>query len=57
MCVIPLVTFLVARGRDYYLAPAYLMFLATGPVWDEKWGPFPQLSLCLPGGDQQAGKP
>jgi protein-S-isoprenylcysteine O-methyltransferase Ste14 len=37
MYVIPLLAFLVARGRDYYLAPAYPMLLAAGPVWGERW--------------------
>jgi hypothetical protein len=27
----------VARGRDYYLAPAYPMLLAAGAVWGEQW--------------------
>lgn len=31
--MIPLVLFVVARGRDYYLAPAYPMRLAAGAVW------------------------
>jgi 4-amino-4-deoxy-L-arabinose transferase-like glycosyltransferase len=35
MYVIPLVLFLVARGRDYYLCPAYPMLLAAGAVWAE----------------------
>jgi hypothetical protein len=37
MYVIPLLTFLAARGRDYYLAPAYPMLLAAGAVWGEHW--------------------
>ncbi len=37
MYVIPLVVLLAARGRDYYLAPAYPMLLAAGAVWGEKW--------------------
>ncbi|HEY1467460.1 MAG TPA: glycosyltransferase family 39 protein [Candidatus Acidoferrum sp.] len=37
MYVIPLLAFLVARGRDYYLAPAYPMLLAAGAVWGERW--------------------
>jgi len=36
MYVIPLVAFLLARGRDYYLAPAYPALLATGTVWAER---------------------
>ena len=35
MYVIPLMLFLVARGRDYYLCPAYPMLLAAGAVWAE----------------------
>jgi 4-amino-4-deoxy-L-arabinose transferase-like glycosyltransferase len=35
MYVIPLVLFLVVRGRDYYLCPAYPMLLAAGAVWAE----------------------
>jgi len=37
MYVIPLLAFLIARGRDYYLAPAYPMLLAAGAVWGERW--------------------
>jgi len=37
MYVIPLFAFLVAKGRDYYLAPAYPMLLAAGAVWGEQW--------------------
>jgi 4-amino-4-deoxy-L-arabinose transferase-like glycosyltransferase len=38
MYVVPLVLFLVMRGRDYYLAPAYPMLYAAGAVWAErKW--------------------
>jgi Dolichyl-phosphate-mannose-protein mannosyltransferase len=37
MYVITLILFLVAKGRDYYLAPAYPMLLAAGAVWGEKW--------------------
>jgi len=32
MYLVPLVTSLVVRGRDYYLAPAYPMLLAAGAV-------------------------
>ena len=33
-----LVMFLVMRGRDYYLAPAYPMLYAAGAVWlEKKW--------------------
>jgi hypothetical protein len=34
---ITLALFLVARGRDYYLAPAYPMLMAAGAVWGENW--------------------
>jgi hypothetical protein len=37
MYVITLVAFLVARGRDYYLAPAYPMLIACGAAWGEQW--------------------
>jgi hypothetical protein len=37
MYVVTLLAFLVARGRDYYLAPAYPMLLAAGAVWGEQW--------------------
>src|SRR5271157_824218 len=37
MYVIPLAALFAARGRDYYLAPAYPMLLAAGAVWGEKW--------------------
>lgn len=37
MYLIPLVTLLAAKGRDYYLAPAYPMLLAAGAVWYEQW--------------------
>ena len=37
MYVVPLLAYLVARGRDYYLAPAYPMLLAAGAVWGEQW--------------------
>jgi 4-amino-4-deoxy-L-arabinose transferase-like glycosyltransferase len=35
MYVIPLILFVVARGRDYYLCPAYPMLLGAGAVWAE----------------------
>jgi 4-amino-4-deoxy-L-arabinose transferase-like glycosyltransferase len=35
--LLTLVAFMAARGRDYYLAPAYPMLLAAGAVWSEKW--------------------
>jgi hypothetical protein len=37
MFVIPLALLFIARGRDYYLAPAYPMLLAGGAVWSEQW--------------------
>jgi hypothetical protein len=37
MYVITLVAFLAAKGRDYYLAPAYPMLIAAGAVWGEQW--------------------
>ena len=35
--LIPLAALLIAKGRDYYLAPAYPMLLAAGSVWAERW--------------------
>jgi hypothetical protein len=37
MYLIPFVAFLLAKGRNYYLAPAYPMLLAAGSVWAERW--------------------
>jgi len=37
MYVITLVALLAAKGRDYYLAPAYPMLIAAGAVWGEQW--------------------
>jgi len=37
MYLIPLLAFLLAHGRDYYLAPAYPMLLAAGSVSAERW--------------------
>jgi len=37
MFVIPFVLFVAARGRGYYLAPAYPMLLAAGAVLEERW--------------------
>jgi 4-amino-4-deoxy-L-arabinose transferase-like glycosyltransferase len=38
MYVVPLGLFLVMRGRNYYLAPAYPMLYAAGAVWvEDKW--------------------
>jgi hypothetical protein len=37
MFVIPLVLFLIGKGRGYYLAPAYPMLYAAGATWWEAW--------------------
>jgi hypothetical protein len=37
MYVVPLVLFVIAKGRDYYMAPAYPMLFASGAVWGENW--------------------
>src|SRR5260370_8508070 len=37
MYVIPLALFLIAKGKPYYLSPAYPMLLAAGAVWGERW--------------------
>jgi len=37
MYLVTLLLFLVAQGRDYYLAPAYPMLYAAGAVWLEGW--------------------
>jgi 4-amino-4-deoxy-L-arabinose transferase-like glycosyltransferase len=37
MYVLTLGAFMAARGREYYLAPAYPMLLAAGAAWAEKW--------------------
>jgi hypothetical protein len=37
MYVLTLVGLMAARGRDYYLAPAYPMLLAAGAAWAETW--------------------
>ena len=37
MYVVPLTLFFIAKGRDYYLTPAYPMLLAAGAVWGESW--------------------
>ena len=31
------ILFLIAKGRGYYLAPAYPMLYAAGGVWGERW--------------------
>src|SRR5207237_45569 len=36
MYVVPLLIFVIARGRDYYLAPAYPMLYAAGSVTAER---------------------
>jgi 4-amino-4-deoxy-L-arabinose transferase-like glycosyltransferase len=38
MYIVPLVLFLVLRGRHYYLAPGYPMLYAAGAVWVERRG-------------------
>ncbi len=35
--LITLILFLIAKGRGYYLAPAYPMLYAAGAVWGERW--------------------
>jgi hypothetical protein len=37
MYVVPLVLFVIAKGRGYYLAAAYPMLYAAGAVWGERW--------------------
>lgn len=37
MYVVPLVVFVVAKGRAYYLAAAYPMLYAAGAAWGERW--------------------
>ncbi len=37
MFVVPLALFIIAKGRGYYLAPAYPMLLAAGAVLEERW--------------------
>ncbi len=37
MYLVPLTLFLIAKGRGYYLAPAYPMLYAAGGVWGERW--------------------
>ena len=37
MYFVPLLAFLLAKGRDYYLAPAYPMLYAAGAVCVEGW--------------------
>ena len=33
MYVVTLILFVIARGREYYIAPAYPMLMAAGTVW------------------------
>ncbi|HWY07910.1 MAG TPA: glycosyltransferase family 39 protein [Candidatus Acidoferrales bacterium] len=35
--LVTLVLFLIAKGRGYYLAPAYPTLYAAGGVWGERW--------------------
>ena len=37
MYAITLILFVVARGREYYVAPAYPMLMAAGTVWGQSW--------------------
>lgn len=37
MFIVPLVLFVIAKGRSYYLAAAYPMTFAAGSVWGEQW--------------------
>jgi 4-amino-4-deoxy-L-arabinose transferase-like glycosyltransferase len=37
MYLVPLLIFVVAKGRGYYLAAAYPMLYAAGSVWGEQW--------------------
>lgn len=37
MYAVPLILLTIAKGRDYYLTPAYAMLLAAGAVWGESW--------------------
>lgn len=37
MYVVPLLLFVLAKGRGYYLAAAYPMLYAGGSVWGERW--------------------
>jgi hypothetical protein len=37
MFLVPFVLFVIAKGRGYYLAPAYPMLLAVGAVVEERW--------------------
>jgi 4-amino-4-deoxy-L-arabinose transferase-like glycosyltransferase len=35
--LVPLVLFIIARGRSYYMAPGYPMLLAAGAAVEERW--------------------
>lgn len=37
MYLTPLALFIIAKGRGYYLAPAYPILYAAGSVWGERW--------------------
>jgi hypothetical protein len=37
MYIIPFTLFVIAKGRGYYLAPAYPMLYAAGAVWLDDW--------------------
>lgn len=37
MYVVPLALFVIGKGRDYYLAPAYPMLIAMGAMMAERW--------------------
>jgi len=37
MYIVPLLLFIIAQGRGYYLAGAYPMLYAAGSVWGEQW--------------------
>jgi len=37
MYVVPLLLFVIAKGRGYYLAAAYPMLYAAGSVWGDEW--------------------
>lgn len=37
MYLVPLLLFVLAKGRAYYLAAAYPMLYAAGSVWGEQW--------------------
>ena len=37
MYLVPVILLAIAKGRDYYLAPAYPMLMAAGAVWGEAW--------------------